>query len=317
MNSHLKEIYLAGGCFWGLQAYMKRIHGVKETISGYANGNTENPSYEDLVYRNSGHAETVKVLYDPQEVSLKTLLKYYLRVVDPTSINKQGNDEGVQYRTGIYYTDSSDKKVIDEVLAKEQEEYVDPLAIEVLPLEQFYNAEEYHQDYLDKNPSGYCHIDLSLADDPIIDEDQYQRPSDEELKEKLTDTQYTVAIENGTERPFTNEYWDSFDKGIYVDIATGEPLFSSLDKFSTHCGWPSFSKPIVEDVVTYKKDISHNMERTEVRSRAGDIHLGHIFTDGPKDLGGLRYCINGASLRFIPYYEMDDEGYGYLKDIFE
>lgn len=317
MNSHLKEIYLAGGCFWGLQAYMKRIHGVEEAISGYANGNTENPSYEDLVYKNSGHAETVKVLYDPQEVSLKTLLKYYLRVVDPTSVNKQGNDEGVQYRTGIYYTDPADKKVIDEVLAQEQEKYVDPLAIEVMPLEQFYNAEEYHQDYLDKNPGGYCHIDLSLADEPMVDEDQYQRPSDEELKEKLTDTQYRVALENGTERPFTNEYWDSFDKGIYVDITTGEPLFSSLDKFSAHCGWPSFSKPIVEDVVTYKKDISHGMERTEVRSRAGDIHLGHIFTDGPKERGGLRYCINGASLRFIPYDEMDDEGYGYLKEIFD
>lgn len=317
MNKELKEIYLAGGCFWGLEAYMKKIYGVEDSISGYANGTTENPSYEDLIYKNSGHAETVKVVYNPQEVSLKVLLAYYLRVVDPTSVNKQGNDTGVQYRTGIYYNDSAEEAIIKEVLKKEQEKYKAPIAIEVMPLTHFYEAEDYHQDYLEKNPGGYCHINLAAVNEPVIDEDKYQRPSREELKERLTDIQYRVAVENDTERAFTNDYWDSFEKGIYVDIATGEPLFSSIDKFSSGCGWPSFAKPIAKEVITYHEDLSFNMKRTEVRSRVGDIHLGHVFEDGPKELGGLRFCINGASIRFVPYEDMEAEGYAYLKGIFK
>lgn len=315
-NKELKEIYLAGGCFWGLEAYMKKVYGVEDSISGYANGNTENPSYEDLIYRHSGHAETVKVVYDPNEVSLKVLLKYYLRVVDPTSVNRQGNDSGVQYRTGIYYTDAQEEEIIRSVLEKEQENYEKPIVIEVMPLEHFYMAEDYHQDYLEKNPGGYCHINLAEANQPVIDEEKYHRPSDEELKERLTEIQYRVAVENDTERAFTNEYWDSFEKGIYVDIATGEPLFSSKDKFSSGCGWPSFAKPIAKEVISYHEDLSFNMKRTEVRSRVGNIHLGHVFEDGPKELGGLRYCINGAAIRFIPYEDMEAEGYAYLLGIF-
>lgn len=315
-TKELKEIYLAGGCFWGLEAYMKKIYGVEDSISGYANGNTENPSYEDLIYRHSGHAETVKVVYDANEVSLRVLLKYYLRVVDPTSVNRQGNDSGVQYRTGIYYTSAEEEEIIRAVLEQEQEKYEDPIVIEVMPLEHFYMAEDYHQDYLEKNPGGYCHINLADANQPIIDEEKYHRPSDEELKKSLTEIQYRVAVENDTERAFTNEYWDSFEKGIYVDIATGEPLFSSKDKFSSGCGWPSFAKPIAKEVISYHEDLSFNMKRTEVRSRVGDIHLGHVFEDGPKELGGLRYCINGAAIRFIPYEDMEAEGYAYLLGIF-
>ena len=316
-NTKSKDIYLAGGCFWGIEAYVEKIPGVLDAVSGYANGNTENPSYEDLVYHNSGHAETVKVTYDPDEISLKTLLKYYLRVVDPTSLNKQGNDRGTQYRSGVYYTDEADKQIIEEVLKKEQNSYQAPIVVEVLPLKQFFKAEEYHQDYLKKNPTGYCHIDLNKASEPIIDEDKYKKPSDEELKDKLSDTQYNVALKNDTERAFSNEYWDNFEKGIYVDITSGEPLFSSTDKFSSGCGWPSFSKPISKDLINYLEDNSFNMHRTEVRSRSADIHLGHVFNDGLKESGGLRYCINSASLRFIPYEKMDEEGYGYLKGLFD
>lgn len=313
-----KVIYLAGGCFWGLEAYMQKLNGVEDAISGYANGKTENPSYYDL--KTSGHAETVKVLYNPEIISLEDILAHYLRVVNPVSVNKQGNDVGTQYRTGIYYTDEAEKAIIENVLAKEQTKHDKPIAIEVEPLRQFYEAEEYHQDYLEKNPGGYCHIDLSLADkpldkdeEPIIDSSRYIKPSDEELKKNLTDIQYDVTQNSATERAFSHEYHDSFKRGIYVDITTKEPLFSSTDKFESGCGWPSFSKPISKDVVKYFEDNSHFMHRTEVRSRSGDAHLGHVFNDGPKEMGGQRYCINGASLEFIPYDEMDEKGYGYLK----
>ena len=313
-----KVIYLAGGCFWGLEAYMQKLNGVEDAISGYANGKTENPSYYDL--KTSGHAETVKVIYNPEIISLEDILAHYLRVVNPVSINKQGNDVGTQYRTGIYYTDETDRVIIDNVLEKEQTKHDKPIAIEVEPLRHFYEAEEYHQDYLEKNPGGYCHIDLSLADkpldkdeEPIIDSSRYIKPSDEELKKNLTDIQYDVTQNSATERAFSHEYHDSFKRGIYVDITTKEPLFSSTDKFESGCGWPSFSKPISKDVVKYFEDNSHFMHRTEVRSRSGNAHLGHVFNDGPKELGGQRYCINGASLEFIPYDEMDEKGYGYLK----
>lgn len=311
-KSNLKKIYLAGGCFWGIEAYMERIYGVADAINGYANGKTQNPKYEDLLYRNSGHAETVEVTYDPAKVSLEKLLYDYLKVVDPTSMNKQGNDRGTQYRTGVYYTDEKEKKVIQSVLEKEQQKYTDKIVVEVLPLENFAKAEEYHQNYLEKNPNGYCHIDLSLASEGIIDPKKYLKPSDEELKKKLTDVQYRVTQKNDTEHAFSNEYWDNKEQGIYVDVATGEPLFSSKDKFDSGCGWPSFSKPIEKNVVTYQEDNSYNMSRVEVRSRSGNSHLGHVFEDGPKELGGLRYCINSASIRFIPLDKMKEEGYEYL-----
>ena len=326
-SDNLKEIYLAGGCFWGLEAYMQKIKGVEDAVSGYANGKTDNPSYKDL--HTSGHAETVKVVYNPDMVSLEELLEYYLRVVDPVSINKQGNDTGTQYRTGVYYTNNSEKTIIEKVLANEQNKYDKPIAIEVLPLQQFFIAEDYHQDYLAKNPGGYCHIDLSLADKPLsdktisksnepeIDASKYPRPSNDELKKQLTDKQYQVAVNSDTERPFSNEYWNNFEKGIYVDITTKEPLFLSTDKFESGCGWPSFSKPINKEVVEYNEDHSFNMNRTEVRSRSGNAHLGHVFDDGPKESGGKRYCINSASLEFIPYEKMDERGYGYLKYLLE
>jgi peptide methionine sulfoxide reductase msrA/msrB len=311
-KSKLKDIYLAGGCFWGLEAYMSRVYGVYDVTSGYANGKTKNPTYEDLLYNHSGHAETVHVQYDPSKVSLDQVLRYYFKVIDPTSKNKQGNDQGLQYRTGIYYNNKSDLGVINTVMKDIQNKYNKPLLVEVKPLDGYSLAEEYHQDYLEKNPNGYCHIDLFEVEKPIIDPLKYPKPSDAQLKKKLTKIQYEVTQLNHTEAAFSNEYWDFFEPGIYVDVATGEPVFSSTDKFASQCGWPSFTKPIAPEVITTKDDTAFHMVRTEVRSRTGNSHLGHVFTDGPADKGGLRYCINSVSIKFIPLNEMEKLGYGYL-----
>ncbi|MCQ9627451.1 bifunctional peptide-methionine (S)-S-oxide reductase MsrA/peptide-methionine (R)-S-oxide reductase MsrB [Cetobacterium somerae] len=314
---NIKKIYLAGGCFWGVEAYMKRINGVIDANSGYANGITENPTYEDVIYNGTGHAETVEVIYNSEKISLETLLKYYFRIIDPTSLNKQGNDKGTQYRTGIYYTDLEDKEIIEKEITLLQKNYPKKIMVEVTPLIRFDLAEDYHQDYLKKNPNGYCHIDLSKADNIIIDENKYTKLSDNELKYKLTEKQYKVTQLGDTERAFNNEYWDFFESGIYVDVTTGEPLFSSKDKFNSQCGWPSFSKPIAPEVVNYHRDSSFNMERVEVVSRVGKAHLGHVFDDGPREFGGLRYCINSAAIEFIPLKNMEEKGYGYLKSIIE
>jgi peptide methionine sulfoxide reductase msrA/msrB len=312
-NKELKEIWLAGGCFWGVEAYMARVYGVADAVSGYANGNTENPSYEDVLYRKTGHAETVYVKYDPEIISLENLLKAFFNTMNPTTVNRQGNDIGSQYRSGIYYKNPEDLGIIKKALADEQKNYSDKIATEVLPLSNFTIAEEYHQDYLDKNPNGYCHVEFDTLDEINeikVDPALYSVPDKEELKKKLTPLQYAVAIENDTELAFSNEYWDNKEKGLYVDIVTGEPLFLSTDKYESGCGWPSFTKPVVPEVVTYIEDKSYGMVRTEVRSRVGNIHLGHVFNDGPKESGGLRFCINSASIRFIPIDEMAGENYG-------
>lgn len=316
-SGEIKEIYLAGGCFWGVEAYMSRLVGVIDVTSGYANGTTENPTYEDVIRHGSGHAETVHVTYDTSQTDLRTLLLYYFRVIDPTSLNQQGNDRGVQYRTGIYYTDEAEISIIEQVIDEQQAFYTDDIVVEVMPLNGYYLAEEYHQDYLVKNPDGYCHIDIDVADVPLIDAAKYPRPSDDQIREMLTDLQYEVTQHEGTERAFTSEYDGFYEKGIYVDIVTGEPLFSSVDKYDSKTGWPSFTKPITADVVTYKVDNTLFTERTEVRSRSGDSHLGHVFDDGPKDKGGLRYCMNGAAFDFIPFDEMEARGYGYLISLVE
>ena len=308
-----RTIYLAGGCFWGLEAYFQRVPGVIDAVSGYANGKSSaRPSYEDVSYRHSGHAETVRVTWDADRLSLQDILQYYLRVVDPTSLNKQGNDRGEQYRSGVYYTDAADQPVIAAALAQEQKKHQQPVVVENLPLAHFHEAEAYHQDYLLKNPNGYCHIDLEQANNIIIDPNDYPKPSDAELKAKLTPLQYSVTQKKDTEHSFSNEYWDNKEPGLYVDITTGEPLFSSADKYDSGCGWPSFTKPIDKNVVTYNTDTSFNMVRTEVLSRSGKAHLGHVFDDGPKDKGGLRYCINSAAIKFIPLAKMEKENYGYL-----
>ncbi len=302
-------IYLAGGCFWGLEAYFRRIPGVLDAISGYANGEKENPSYEE-VCKGSGHAETIQLTFDPEKLNLSQVLQYFLRVVDPFSVNKQGNDEGIQYRSGVYYTTDAQKDIIEEVLARAASYFDNPFAIEVLPLQSFYRAEEYHQQYLDKNPNGYCHIPLHLAHEPLIDESNYEKYNEETLKDTLSPLAYKVTQQSSTETAFSHEYIKEFRPGIYVDVTSGEPLFISTDKFESGCGWPSFSKPISSDVIHYFEDNKYDLHRIEVRSRVGDSHLGHVFNDGPKELGGLRYCINGVALTFIPKEEMEEKGYG-------
>jgi peptide methionine sulfoxide reductase msrA/msrB len=288
-----------------------------ETEVGYANGKTENPTYEEVCRDNTGHAETVQVVYDPERVSLEKLLTAFFTIIDPLSKNRQGGDAGAQYRTGVYYVASQDRETAEKVFAWEQTKHSRPIAVELAPLSNFYRAEEYHQNYLGKNPNGYCHVDLSkLRPEVKVDPSRYRRSSDEELRNRLTDMQYSVTQDAATEPSFSSELCNNRDKGIYVDIATGEPLFSSLDKYDAGCGWPSFTGPIDSAVLREKGDRSHGIVRREVRSRVGDSHLGHVFNDGPKDKGGLRYCINGAALRFIPLDRLDEEGYGEYKVLF-
>ncbi len=308
-QENIRTIYLAGGCFWGVEGYFSRVRGIADAVSGYANGKTTETTYHDIA--ETDHAETVEISYDRSIISLEEVLLHYFRIIDPTSVNKQGNDRGRQYRTGVYYIDDEDKVVIDKIFAYMTEIHGE-LAVENEKLDNFILAEDYHQDYLDKNPNGYCHINLASADEPLFTE-KYQNPSDEELKQRLDNLSYGVLRESDTERPHTSELNEEYRKGIYVDKITGEPLFASQNKFNAGCGWPSFSKPILSDKIDYLADNSLGRERIEVRSHGGDNHLGHVFNDGPAEMGGLRYCINGAALEFIPVEEMDERGYGAYK----
>lgn len=312
-----RKIYFAGGCFWGVEAYFKRLSGVLDAVSGYANGRMDNPTYQDVTQRQSGHSETVEITYNPQQISLNQLLQHFFRIIDPTTLNRQGNDRGSQYRSGIYSNSPDERQQVAVALQHLQKKYERPIVVENLPLEHFYPAEEYHQDYLLKNPEGYCHVDLSLASQPLPDEQPaYSKPDETTLRQKLTPLQYQVTQEQGTERPYSHEYDRLFTPGIYVDIVSGEPLFSSSDKYDAGCGWPSFTRPLAGELVTEHSDTSYNMRRVEVRSRHAGSHLGHVFPDGPAEEGGLRYCINGASLEFIPLEQMQERGYAdWLKHV--
>lgn len=326
------EIYLAGGCFWGTELYTSLVPGVVSAESGYANGRTENPSYRE-VCSGSGHAEAVHVVYDPNVVSLDELLTVFYDSIDPTTQDRQGNDVGRQYRSGIYYvpnadgSETADARTIRASLDRLRERVGKPLAIETGPIVNFYRAEAEHQEYLVKNPNGYCHIspakiaalrEKRAAAQKGAAEKQaaqmparsYEKPSDAQLKERLTDMQYAVTQEKATEPPFRNEYDHEFRAGIYCDITTGEPLFVSTDKYDSGCGWPAFSRPIDAALIAEHEDRSFGMVRTEVTAAGSGAHLGHVFNDGPEAAGGLRYCINSASLRFIPKEDMEAEGYG-------
>ncbi|MEA4956124.1 MAG: peptide-methionine (S)-S-oxide reductase MsrA [Methanobrevibacter sp.] len=343
-NNDLKTIYFAGGCFWGIEAYFSKLKGVIDTKVGYTNGFIPNPSYEEVCSIDTGHAETVKIVYNKNIISLKRLLEEFFKIIDPTTLNQQGADIGKQYRTGIYYVSdgsrdaSKDLSIINKVFSEEKNKYGEKnksVVTEIKPLRTFYEAEDYHQKYLDKNPSGYCHIDLDLIpkdileiesvsseliDDYEFDECNYKYFTPEEKEEKLkrlSEIEFNVTQNSATEAPFTGKYDKFNEEGIFVDIVSGEPLFTSLDKFDSNCGWPSFTKTIDHDTVEENQDNSHGMVRTEVKSKIGKSHLGHLFDDGPIERGGKRYCINSASLRFIPVKDLKKEGYGEYYELFK
>ena len=311
-------IYLAGGCFWGTEQLMQTIPGVVEATSGYANGEAGvTPDYGTV--SRTGFKETVRVEYQPDKVSLDTILFAYFRSIDPTLTNRQGNDTGTQYQAGVYWADDAAKDIVLHIADVERGRF-DEFAVEIEPLRSFYDAEEYHQDYLEKNPYGYCHIspeEFELVRHMIVDPADYRRPSIDEIQEALTEEQFEVTQHGATETPFDNEYWDHYEKGIYVDVVTGEPLFSSGDKFDSGTGWPSFTNGIDENTFVLLADDTMGTARTEVRSRAGNSHLGHVFYGKNESPSGVRFCINSAALRFIPYDDMEAEGYGYLLDYVE
>lgn len=302
-----KTIYLAGGCFWGTEHLFSLIDGVEKTQVGYANSDVPDPSYKMVCTGRTGAAETVEVVYDDTKIGLSELLIIYFRSIDPTSVNRQGNDVGSQYRTGIYYVDSEDLPVIEAVVATVARRYAQPLAVEVEPLRNFYPAELYHQEYLYKNPGGYCHIDPTLFRE--VKNRKSVANEKTELRARLTPLQWEVTQNGATEQPFINEYDHEFRPGIYVDITDGTPLFISSKKYDSGCGWPAFSRPIDSSLITEHRDTSFGRERIEVRSASSGAHLGHVFPDGPITDGGQRYCINSASLRFIPKSEMAATGY--------
>lgn len=309
-------IYLAGGCFWGLEKLMESLPGVINAVSGYANGKTDIiPTYELVCTGRTGYRECVRVEYAKDKISLETILFSFFNAIDPSATDRQGNDIGSQYQSGVYYTDDASRKSVARVVKVEKERSYG-FAVETEPLTVFHEAEEYHQNYLTKHPGGYCHISGHEMDDAAkteVDAEPYKVMTESEMAAKLTPLQIKVTQHSATEPPFQNEFWEHDAEGIYVDITTGEPLFSSRDKYKTSCGWPGFTKPLEPNVVRYIDDDSFGMSRTEVRSRAGNAHLGHVFKGDPESPNGVRFCINSASLRFIPYGEMDSEGYGRYK----
>lgn len=305
-------IYFAGGCFWGTQHFFSLVAGVTSTTAGYANSVVPDPAYRQVCTGETGAAETVRVTYDADVISLPELLELYYTTVDPYSLNRQGGDSGTQYRTGIFTVDEADLRVVEDFLADKQRRSSAPIRIEAALLTNFYPAEDYHQDYLANTPGGYCHIspaEMKLAREYVPLRLRGRQGTDARLSH-LTPVQYAVTQESATEPPFRNEYFNEFRPGIYVDIVTGEPLFLSSDKFHSGCGWPAFSRPISPELLRELEDHSHGMDRTEVRASGSGSHLGHVFTDGPWESGGLRYCINSAALRFVPLAEMESQGYG-------
>ncbi|TCI76105.1 peptide-methionine (S)-S-oxide reductase [Exiguobacterium sp. SH0S1] len=309
----------AGGCFWCMVKPFHKYEGVERVVSGYTGGHVDNPTYQQVCSETTGHLEAIEVTFDPEVISYEELLRIYWRQIDPTDGGGQFNDRGESYRPAIFYHSEEQRDAAER--SKQEVEnsgrFERPIEVEIRPAKTFWEAEDYHQDYYKKNPFRYEMYRVGSGRAKFVKEAWSDKKQKQELKDRLTPMQFKVTQENGTEPPFQNEYWDEEREGLYVDVIDGTPLFTSRDKFQSNCGWPSFARPIEEKQLDVNMDTTHHMVRTEVRSKHADSHLGHLFDDGPKELGGLRYCINSASLRFIPKEELESAGYGEYKHLFD
>ncbi|TXC93181.1 peptide-methionine (S)-S-oxide reductase MsrA [Metabacillus litoralis] len=316
-NNHKIELAtFAGGCFWCMVQPFDELPGIESIISGYTGGTKENPTYEEVCSNKTGHLEAVQITFNPDVFQYEVLLELFWQQIDPTDEGGQFHDRGESYQTAIFYH-SEEQRQLAEKSKQELEQsgrFKKPIVTKILEAKTFYPAEEYHQDFYKKSTARYKQYRTGSGRDRFI-EQHWNETNKSQILNKLNPIQYEVTQNNGTEPPFRNEYWNNTEEGIYVDIISGKPLFSSLDKYDAGCGWPSFTKPIQDFEVIEKMDTTHGMVRTEVRSKTADSHLGHVFDDGPGP-NGLRYCINSAALKFISKDDLEKEGYGKYSNLF-